>query len=73
MILDIKKAMAVLDATKLEIIDDHVNCKGWPSPEKDAFHAKLLDAFSLVQSELQRQLDHAIDGHCEMEIKNVFI
>jgi|TARA_R100001480_G_scaffold58699_1_gene71701 hypothetical protein len=68
MILDIKKAMAVLDATKLEIIDDHVNSKGWPQPEKDAMFAKLLDAFSTVQSELQRQLDHAIDGHCEMEV-----
>ena len=73
MILDIKKAMAVLDATRSEIIDDHVNSKGWPQPEKDAIHAKLLEAFSLVQSELQRQLDHALDGHCEMDIKNVFI
>ena len=68
MILDIKKAMAVLNATKLEIIDDHVNSKGWPQPEKDAMFAKLLDAFSTVQSELQRQLDHAIDGHCEMKV-----
>tara|TARA_Y100001972_G_C7472076_1_gene240317 strand:- start:174 stop:383 length:210 start_codon:yes stop_codon:yes gene_type:complete len=68
MILDIKKAMAVLDATKSEIIDDHVNSKGWPQPEKDAIFAKLLEAFSLVQSELQRQLDHATDGHCEMEV-----
>lgn len=68
MILDIKKAMAVLDATRSEIIDDHVNSKGWPQPEKDAIFAKLLEAFSLVQSELQRQLDHATDGHCEMRV-----
>jgi len=68
MILDIKKAMAVLNATKLEIIDDHVNSKGWPQPEKDAIFSKLLEAFSLVESELQRQLDHAIDGHCEMKV-----
>ena len=73
MILEIKNAMAILDATRLNVIDDYLNSNGLPQHEQDSDHSEFMAAFSLIKAELQRQLDHALDGHCEMEIKNVYI
>ena len=73
MILEIKNAMAVLDATRLNVIDDYLNSNGVPQHERDSDHLEFMAAFSLIKAELQRQLDQAIDGHNEMEIKNVYI
>lgn len=68
MILEIKNAMAILDATRLNVIDDYLNSNGLPQHEQDSHHSEFMAAFSLVQSELQRQLDQAIDGHNEMQV-----
>jgi len=68
MILEIKNAMAILDATRLNVIDDYLNSNGLPQHEQDSHHSEFMAAFSLVQSELQRQLDQVIDGHNEMQV-----
>jgi len=68
MILEIKNAMAILDATRLNVIDDYLNSNGLPQHEQDSDHSEFMAAFSLIQSELQRQLDQAIDGHNEMQV-----
>ena len=66
--MEIKNAMAILDATRLNVIDDYLNSNGLPQHEQDSHHSEFMAAFSLGQSELQRQLDQAIDGHNEMQV-----
>jgi len=68
MILEIKNAMAVLDATRLNVTDDYLNSNGLPQHEQDSDYSEFMAAFSLIKAELQRQLDQAIDGHNEMQV-----
>jgi len=50
MILEIKNAMAVLDATRLNVIDDYLNSNGLPQHEQDSDHSEFMAAFSSIRS-----------------------